>query len=145
MTIKSASTEAVKLLQGLNKVKGDAWPTIYPAALQTIITLIESLTPIVSGEMVVVPRKPTENMIEKASFTIPGWSDLCDADLEDIYCTAINAYEETPTKPLLARNQLCGCIVCICSDPDRCHGCGARHCGKHEVGEFSNPVYKETP
>jgi hypothetical protein len=145
MTIKSAATEAVKFRDELLTMIDGYECTLSGSQMKTILTLIESLAPIVSGEMVVVPIEPTENMIEAARFTLPGRSDLCDADLEDIYCTAIDAYEETPTKPLLARNQPCGCIVCICSDPDRCHGCGSHHCGKHEVGDIPNPVYEETP
>lgn len=45
-------------------------------------------------------------------------------------------------KPLLAKHQPCGCIVCTCDDEVQCRGCGAKHCGTHEVGEFSSPVYE---
>lgn len=47
-----------------------------------------------------------------------------------------------PTK-ILARHQPCGCVVCTCDDEDRCHGCGAKHCGTHPVGQIPNPVYVE--
>ncbi len=42
----------------------------------------------------------------------------------------------------LAKYQPCGCVVCTCEDPDRCHGCGAKNCGTHPVGEMPNPVYE---
>lgn len=41
----------------------------------------------------------------------------------------------------LQRNQPCGCIVCMCEDEEQCHGCGAKNCGTHPVGQFPNPVY----
>jgi len=40
----------------------------------------------------------------------------------------------------LQRNQPCGCIVCMCDDDERCHGCGAKHCGTHPVGQIPNPM-----
>jgi len=36
----------------------------------------------------------------------------------------------------LAKRQPCGCVVCTCETDDQCSGCGAKHCGKHPVGEF---------
>lgn len=30
--------------------------------------------------------------------------------------------------PEYAREQPCGCIVCVCETNDRCHGCGAKMC-----------------
>ncbi len=44
-------------------------------------------------------------------------------------------------KPLLARHQLCGCVVCVCDCGVRCHGCGSNNCGKHPAGKIPNPVY----
>lgn len=46
---------------------------------------------------------------------------------------------------LLAKHQPCGCIVCTCADDVRCHGCGARHCGTHPVGQIPNAVYERQP
>ena len=46
-----------------------------------------------------------------------------------------------PTREL-DRSQPCGCIVCECMDDERCHGCGAKHCGTHPVGKIPNPVYR---
>ena len=43
---------------------------------------------------------------------------------------------------VLSRIQPCGCIICYCSDPDQCHGCGAKNCGTHPIGEIPNPVYQ---
>lgn len=43
-------------------------------------------------------------------------------DLEkerDFLKTCINS-------PAIKRNQPCGCIICICEDDERCHGCGAK-------------------
>lgn len=45
----------------------------------------------------------------------------------------------------LARLQSCGCVVCTCDDDERCHGCGAKNCGKHPVGQFTNPQYTTAP
>ena len=45
----------------------------------------------------------------------------------------------------LARIQPCGCVVCACDDPQQCHGCGAKSCGKHPVGEIPDPVYEPHP
>jgi hypothetical protein len=41
----------------------------------------------------------------------------------------------------LAKHQPCGCVVCTCEDPEQCHGCGAKHCGTHPVGEIPSPLY----
>jgi hypothetical protein len=41
----------------------------------------------------------------------------------------------------LARHQPCGCVICWCEDEEQCHGCGAKHCGTHPIGEIPNPVY----
>lgn len=41
----------------------------------------------------------------------------------------------------LARNQPCGCVVCQCKDDNQCHGCGAKHCGTHPVGEIPNKKF----
>lgn len=44
-------------------------------------------------------------------------------------------------QPLLAKHQPCGCVVCTCEDDEQCQGCGATHCGTHELGRIPNPVY----
>ena len=51
------------------------------------------------GEGVVVPRKPTEAMVEAARMTLPGPVDICDADIEDIYVTMLDA---APVSPVMA-------------------------------------------
>lgn len=43
---------------------------------------------------------------------------------------------------VLARNQPCGCVICVCEDDEQCQGCGARSCGNHPVDEMPNPVYE---
>jgi len=50
---------------------------------------------------------------------------------------------EDNSDKLLSRNQPCGCVVCICEDEVQCHGCGAKNCGTHSVGQLPNPVYDE--
>ncbi len=51
-----------------------------------------------------------------------------------------------PEQPrLLARNQPCGCVVCICEDEDQCQGCGGKNCGTHGNSEIPNPVYEPKP
>jgi hypothetical protein len=42
---------------------------------------------------------------------------------------------------ILAKHQPCGCVVCTCEDDVQCHGCGAKHCGTHPVGEIPNPLF----
>ena len=42
---------------------------------------------------------------------------------------------------VLAKHQPCGCVVCTCEDDEQCHGCGAKHCGTHPVGEIPNPCF----
>ena len=48
-------------------------------------------------------------------------------------------------EPKLARNQPCGCVICICEGDDRCSGCGAKNCGNHLPGEIPNPVFEPHP
>lgn len=47
--------------------------------------------------------------------------------------------------PELARNQPCGCVVCVCEGETQCFGCGAKNCGTHPVGQMPNPVYALPP
>lgn len=44
-------------------------------------------------------------------------------------------------EPELARHQPCGCVVCSCENQVQCLGCGSKHCGTHELGVFTNPVF----
>jgi hypothetical protein len=46
-----------------------------------------------------------------------------------------------PENKILAQHQNCGCQVCICEDEHQCHGCGAKNCGNHPVGEIPSPIY----
>jgi hypothetical protein len=46
---------------------------------------------------------------------------------------------------MLAKHQPCGCVICTCADEERCHGCGAKNCGNHPVGQFPNPLYASPP
>jgi hypothetical protein len=46
-----------------------------------------------------------------------------------------------PKNKILAQHQNCGCQVCICEDEHQCHGCGAKNCGNHPVGEIPSPIY----
>jgi hypothetical protein len=45
----------------------------------------------------------------------------------------------------LAKHQPCGCVICTCEDEERCHGCGAKNCGNHPVGQFAAPAYEPAP
>jgi len=55
---------------------------------------------------------------------------------------AMDADRERRAEPReLARNQPCGCVICVCGYDDQCQGCGAKHCGTHPVGQIPNPVY----
>lgn len=61
----------------------------------------------------------------------------------------VNGVKSGPATPpdsrLLAKNQPCGCVVCVCEDEHQCHGCGAKNCGKHPPGQIPNPIYQDTP
>lgn len=41
----------------------------------------------------------------------------------------------------------CGCVVCICEDDERCHGCGAKCCerGPHGIESAATPTEVELP
>lgn len=56
----------------------------------------------------------------------------------DFAINAARPHEADQGKALATykRNQPCGCIVCFCADEERCHGCGARSCGKGEACVF---------
>jgi hypothetical protein len=51
---------------------------------------------------------------------------------------------ETASRPLLARDQQCGCRVCNCENEYQCQGCGATNCGTHPAGQIPNPIYIST-
>jgi hypothetical protein len=63
------------------------------------------------------------------------------AALSAIKAAGLAVVPVEPTREL-DRIQPCGCIVCECNDDERCHGCGAKHCGTHPVGKIPNPVYR---
>lgn len=48
-------------------------------------------------------------------------------------------------EPHMAREQPCGCVICICNDQVKCHGCGAKNCGSHSDGIIPSPVYEHHP
>lgn len=50
------------------------------------------------ADEVVVPKEPSEAMIEDARMTLPGPVDICDADIEDIYLTMLAAAPATGGK-----------------------------------------------
>lgn len=45
--------------------------------------------------------------------------------------STVGEYEAMLRDPL-KRVRHCGCIVCLCRDEERCHGCGARMCDMHQ-------------
>ncbi len=49
------------------------------------------------------------------------------------YCQPTAEQEEANAEPgdrVRAQHQPCGCVLCICEDEERCHGRGAKPCGK---------------
>lgn len=60
--------------------------------------------------------------------------------------TAINAALDGVSTPVqkLARNQPCGCVVCICEDDVQCQGCGAKNCGNPDCKVLTAPVMEES-
>jgi hypothetical protein len=62
------------------------------------------------------------------------WCCYCGGKIEE-------AWQNQPRE--LAKRQPCGCIICTCWDPVRCHGCGAKHCGTHALGEIPSPEFKD--
>lgn len=50
-----------------------------------------------------------------------------------------------PPGKYLAKHQPCGCIICTCEDEMRCHGCGAKHCGTHPLGQLPDPIFEDRP
>jgi len=86
----------------------------------------------------IVPRidaggvNPLDEVIHHCEYTLYRERERIHAEFSD--ALRIN--------PPLAKHQKCGCIVCTCDDEVQCQGCGAKHCGTHEVGEFSSPVYE---
>ena len=49
----------------------------------------------------------------------------------------------------LAREQPCGCRLCVCEDEYQCQGCGAGNCDEHnkigKVGAFKTASYQPCP
>lgn len=41
---------------------------------------------------------------------------------------------EQPSAEPVSRTYSCGCVLCICDDEEKCHGCGAKSCGKPDAG-----------
>jgi hypothetical protein len=46
------------------------------------------------------------------------------------FVSARRALTSTGEEPAAQEAFACGCVTCICEDRVRCHGCGARLCGK---------------
>jgi hypothetical protein len=90
MTIKTAATEAVKFRDELLTMIDGYECTLSGNEMKTILTLIDYLAQIVSGEMVVVPRDPTEKMIDAG--VDASWKQ----SVSHIYLAMIGGYEETP-------------------------------------------------
>ena len=61
------------------------------------------------------------------------WYELCQEAREEIVRLR---------GPKLARNQPCGCVICVCDDPIRCHGCGGEACAEHNDGVIPEPLYE---
>lgn len=70
----------------------------------------------------------------------------CDADFIALSRAALPALLDEVERlraeaagPALARHQPCGCVICVCRDADRCHGCGGKSCGT-EGCVFKDPL-----
>lgn len=53
-------------------------------------------------------------------------------------------------EPPLAREQPCGCVVCVCDSDERCYGCGAKNCDDPttcvlRLGDRTKRVYRDAP
>lgn len=68
-----------------------------------------------------------------------------DAPLAELDRTTVKQPLTVQPKRMLAKFQPCGCVICDCEADHRCHGCGAKNCGTHKVGEIPNPVYEVQP
>jgi hypothetical protein len=47
-------------------------------------------------------------------------------------CGDVLACPECDAPKELKRFSDCGCVICICEDDEKCHGCGAKLCGAHD-------------
>lgn len=74
------------------------------------------------------------------------WEAAQKAAFDHAIETTLSATTQQPAHDKwLAQHQPCGCIICICDDDERCHGCGAKHCGTHPLGVIPNAVYEARP
>ncbi len=71
-------------------------------------------------------------------------SQLCKGGHEDL-CTYIKRPRPPKAQPMLTKHQPCRCVICTCEHETQCHGCGAKHCGTHPVGQIPEPVYIRPP
>lgn len=55
-------------------------------------------------------------------------------------CAAADAMDAAapPPEDSGARERPCGCVLCICEDEERCHGCGATTCKTHQRAPASS-------
>jgi hypothetical protein len=115
---------ATSLVQYMNKMretqpKPGFWKRLWQALLA------EPATPPKPMEYAFVPYAKADQMLRADE----GWRIL----------------NPSEAAALLAKHQPCGCIVCTCEDDLRCHGCGAKNCGTHPVGQIPNAVYEQQP
>ena len=64
------------------------------------------------------------------------------------YDEALEVLTKLREAPEPLRNQPCGCILCVCDTEDRCLGCGAKMCEKHQkIGHLPQEeiVYPTAP
>lgn len=65
----------------------------------------------------------------KDELLISALTDLAAANATIAELTvALGVLQTVVSTPSIKRIQPCGCVVCICEDEDRCHGCGATSC-----------------
>lgn len=79
----------------------------------------------------IVPRidaggpNPIDKELHHCEYTLHQERERVHAEFRQVLC-----------KPVLAKYQPCGCVVCTCEDEYQCQGCGAKHCGTHPIGEL---------
>lgn len=82
------------------------------------------------------------NAIEKRLADIYEKSNKDQRAALSLLWAGITSLPSVEVKPRLAKHQPCGCVVCTCEDEEQCHGCGAKSCGTHPIGNIPTPVYE---
>lgn len=70
--------------------------------------------------------------------------------IRDAVMKALAEQRQRFIEPPLAREQPCGCVVCVCDDDERCYGCGAKNCDDPSacvlrLGDRNGRAYRDAP